>query len=257
MARRPRTDLGTDREAGRTGGKSKTGKAASSRTKTASTKTTGAKTARGKSGAAGSGATAAQPGADPRDIRQRLQAALIEQLAGLGWRDLSYAQIVQASGVPLASAYRLYRSKMGVLHGLAGEIDQQVLAGLEADPLDGTARDRLFDLVMRRLDLQAANKAALENLFHALPRSPGEAVCVAGRLRRSMALMLDLAGISTSGLRGLLRIKAMTGLYLHVMRAWLKDDSDDSSATMALLDKRLNQAERLLGLLHRRSNSSN
>jgi hypothetical protein len=115
----------------------------------------------------------------------------------------------------------------------------------------------LFDLIMRRLDLQEANKAALEHLLRELPRNPAEALCIAGRLNRSMALMLDLSGISTSGIRGLLRVKGLTGLYLHVVRAWLGDDTEDSATTMALLDKRLNQAERLFGLLHRRERQAN
>jgi AcrR family transcriptional regulator len=169
-----------------------------------------------------------------------------------GWRDLSYAQIVEAAGVSLAAAYQVYRSKLGVLGGFVREIDQQMLSTLEADPLDGTARDKLFDLIMRRLDLQQDNKAALDALLHDLSRSPADALCVADRLTRSMALMLEMAGIPTDSLRGFLRTQALVGLYLHVMRTWVKDESDDAAKTMALLDKRLDQAERLLGLLRPR-----
>ncbi|WP_379990732.1 hypothetical protein [Dongia soli] len=132
------------------------------------------------------------------------------------------------------------------------EIDQQLLGTLEADALDGTTRDKLFDLIMRRLDLQQANKAALDGLFRDLSRSPADALCVADRLGRSMGLMLEMAGISTSGLRGFLRTQSLVGLYMHVLRTWLKDDSEDAAKTMALLDKRLDQTERLLGLLKRR-----
>lgn len=238
MARRPATDRAS---------KTKAEGSASPQPKTARTKPTGTQT--GQQGTAGS-ASADQP--SEREIRKRLQEALIAQTATLGWGDLSYAEIVEAANIPLAAAYRVYRSKVAVLMGLIADIDQQMLAGLETEPLDGSVRDKLFDLVMRRLDLQEANKTALETLLRELPRNPAESLCVAGRLNRSMALLLDLAGASTSGLRGLLRIKGMTALYLNVVRAWCRDETDDSAATMSLLDKRLNQAERLLGLLHRR-----
>ena len=187
-----------------------------------------------------------------QNVRARLHEALLNQIAAIGWHDLSYAQIVEAAGVSLPAAYRLYRSKIGVLAGVSSDLDQRLLSGLEDDPLDGTARDKLFDLIMRRLDLQEANKAAIDRLLRDLPHSPAEVLCVAGRLDRSIGLMLELAGVSVSGFRGLVRIKALTGVYLHVLRSWLKDESVDSATTMALLDKRLDQIERLLGLLKHR-----
>jgi AcrR family transcriptional regulator len=239
MAQRPKTRTGSK---AKTRSKARTGSAGSGGA-------SGAKSARRKTARA-----AERPGSQQTgDIRSRLHDALMSQLATIGWRDLSYAEIVDSAGLSLASAYRVYRSKIGVLGGFVSEIDQQLLATLEADPLDGNTRDKLFDLIMRRLDLQQGNKPAIDGLLRDLSRSPGEALCVADRLGRSMSLMLEMAGVSTSGLRGLVRTQALTGLYLHVLRSWLKDESEDAAKTMALLDKRLDQAERLLGLLKHRS----
>ncbi|MET1026266.1 MAG: TetR/AcrR family transcriptional regulator [Dongiaceae bacterium] len=257
MAQRP----GAKRAGGtaRTGGRSRSAPS-SSTAKTANAKAANANTTRPKSARPKSARAAAGTGTrheeSTQDVRKRLHEALLSQVAAIGWRDLSYAQVVKAAGVSLPAAYRLYRSKSGVLAGLSSEIDQRLLGGLEEDPLDGTARDKLFDLIMRRLDLQEANKAAIEGLLHDLPRSPAEALCVVGRLNRSIGLMLELAGVSVSGIGGLMRIKALTGLYLHVLRSWLRDDTADSATTMALLDKRLDQIERLLGLLKYRDRQS-
>ncbi len=190
-------------------------------------------------------------GTDHRDSAQRLRDSLLAQLATIGWRDLTFADIVSASGVSMADAYRIYQSKLGVLRGVAQATDQAVLQSLTTDPLDGSPRDRLFDLIMRRLDQNSGHKPALSALLHDLRRHPAEAACLTARLERSMSLVLDLAGLSNSGLRGTLRAKALTGLYLHVLRRWLKDESADSAATMALLDKRLDQVERLLGFIRR------
>jgi AcrR family transcriptional regulator len=172
-------------------------------------------------------------------------------MATLGWRGLTFTDIVATSGVPLADAYRVYQSKMGVLLGVIGATDRSLLESLDQEPLDGSPRDRLFDLIMRRFDQHSEHKAAFSALLRDLRHHPLEALCVTARVERSMALLLDLAGVPGSGLRGLLRVKALGALYLHVFGRWLKDDSADSAATMALLDKRLEQAERTLGFIRR------
>jgi len=185
------------------------------------------------------------------DVAASLQSALLTQMATLGWRDLTYTDIVTASGVPLAGAYRIYQSKMGVLLGVVGATDRTLLESLDQEPLDGSPRDRLFDLIMRRFDQHSEHKTAFSALLRDLRRHPLEALCLTARVERSMALLLDLAGVPNSGLRGLLRAKALGALYLHVFGRWLKDESADSAATMALLDKRLEQVERSLGFIRR------
>ena len=66
---------------------------------------------------------------------------------------------------------------------------------------------------------------------------------------RSMGWMLEAAGLSAAGLRGLLRSEALLGVWLYALRAWRDDDSPDLSGTMAALDKALDQAERVFDLL--------
>jgi hypothetical protein len=63
-----------------------------------------------------------------------------------------------------------------------------------------------------------------------------------------MSWMLEAAGLSTAGLRGRLRVRALAVLYLSVLRVFLRDDSEDLAKTMAALDRRLRQAEPWLGL---------
>lgn len=214
-------------------------KPAAPKSKAASRKTARSRTTTGGTGS-GSG-----------DIGAALRSALLTEMATLGWRHLTFTDIVAAAGVPLAEAYRIYQSKMGVLLGVVGATDRALLEGLDQEPLDGSPRDRLFDLIMRRFDQHSDHKVAFSALLRDLRHHPLEALCLTARVERSMALLLDLAGIPSSGLRGLLRAKALAALYFHVFGRWLKDESADSAATMALLDKRLEQVERSLGFIHR------
>src|SRR5512134_2422269 len=136
------------------------------------------------------------------DPKAALREALLRMVAASGWRDLSYADIAKDAGLSLAAAYEAYPSKAAILTGIGRDIDARLFASLEEDALDGSAKDRLFDLLMRRFDALNDHREAYAALAWELPRTPVEAGCLALQLRRSLANMLEAAGLSASGLRG-------------------------------------------------------
>lgn len=174
-------------------------------------------------------------------------------VAAGGWRDLSYAEIAKDAGLSLAAAYDAYPSKAAILTGIGRDIDARLFASLEEDPLDGSVKDRLFDLIMRRLDILGEHKEAYAALVWELPRTPVEASCLLFQLRRSLANMLEAAGVSASGLRGAFRIEGLGAIYACALRVWLKDETADLSKTMAELDKRLGQLERCINVTRRKA----
>src|SRR5690606_32073688 len=113
------------------------------------------------------------------------------------------------------------------------------------------ARDRLFDVIMRRLDVLQPHKEALGVILRDQLRDPLTTVCGFSRLARSMAVTLEAAGFSTSGIRGVLRLKGLSAVYLSTLRVWLRDDSEDMAKTMAHLDKQLARVDSLVGRLGR------
>jgi ubiquinone biosynthesis protein COQ9 len=207
-------------------------------------------------------AKTARPKARPRprpkpspkgDPKAALREALLRMVAAGGWRDLSYAEIAKDAGLSLAAAYEAYPSKAAILNGISRDIDARLFASLEEDPLEGSAKDRLFDLLMRRFDVLNEHREAYAALAWELPRTPLQAGCLMFQLRRSLANMLEAAGISTSGLRGACRIEGLGAIYAFALRTWLKDETADLSKTMAELDKRLGQAERCMSMTRRRT----
>ena len=167
-----------------------------------------------------------------------------------GWRDLALADIAEAAGLSLAALYALYSSKAAILAAYSRSIDNAVLAEVAAPEGDGageSAKDRLFDLLMRRFDKLDAHKAGLLRIAEDTGRDPLSLVCSLARLDRPMAAMLEAAGISAGGLGGLVRVKGLAAVYLTGLRAWFKDESADKAKTMAALDRALSRAERLAG----------
>ena len=185
-----------------------------------------------------------QDKADPRD--QILDAAL-KLIAERGWARMEMPDIAAASKRPLSEVCTYFPSKASLLTALIRRVDTAVLKNLEADEALGgeSARDRLFDILMRRIDALAPYKAALIAIVRDTPRDPVSALCAMPRAERSMAWMLAGAGIATGGLTGLLAVKATGFVWAATLRTWFSDDDPDLARTMAALDRQLGRLCRL------------
>jgi AcrR family transcriptional regulator len=187
----------------------------------------------------------------PRNDADRIIEAALALVATGGWRHLSLSAVAAAAEVPIAQIYRLFGSKQAILCGLYRRIDEAVLSDPPQAEAGEHARDRLFDLLMRRFDALRPYKPAIEVLRRELVTDPLAAVCAGGSLMRSMGWMLAAADIANSGMRGSIAVKLTAAAYLSTMRVWRGDDSADLGRTMAVLDARLRRIERWLIPLHR------
>lgn len=192
---------------------------------------------KGKSKAPG-GATASS-GATAID---RVVDAALGLAATQGWRDTTLDDIATESGVSLSDVRRQVGGKTEILLALSRRVDAAMLDGDK--PEGETVRDRIFELVMRRLDALAKYKAGLKAVTRDLPRDPAALLLLGCGTARSMAWLLEAAGVNPRGPLGGLRVKALGAIYLGTMRRWLGDEGEDSGKTMAFLDKALRRAER-------------
>lgn len=184
-------------------------------------------------------------------LKDRLIDLAMELLAERGWREWALADLAAKSGAGLAAVYDLYPSKQAILIAFLRRIDRAMLAPAGGGE-EGSARDRLFEVMMRRLDALGPYKAALRRLTAELPGDPLAAAALGLGLRRSAGWMLESAGIGQSGLIGLVRVKGLIGVYLATFRVWLSDESEDQGQTMAALDRYLARAELIMNSLPRK-----
>lgn len=184
--------------------------------------------------------------AKPDPARRVIESAL-DLARERGWRDLTLGEIAAAAKLPLSEVYDQFPSKNAILTAFVRGVDHAVLAE-SGDLEEGlSARDRLFDVLMRRFDTLQPHREALANIAQDLACDPLELCCSGKRLRRSMACMLTAADLSPEGCRGCFRIEGLLAIYLYALRVWFRDDSEDQGKTMAALDKALRRAEMLLG----------
>src|SRR5437762_6254036 len=161
----------------------------------------------GRTGGRGRNAGAA------RNETDRIIDATLTRITTEGWRRLSLSAIAAAAELPILQVYRVFHSKQAILRGLYDRIDQIVLADPPAAEPDERARDRLFDLLMRRFDALQPYKPALDVLRRELLGDPVTALCTGASLLRSMQWMLEAAEIPTSGVRGAIAVKLAAAAY--------------------------------------------
>lgn len=177
------------------------------------------------------------------DSTDRILDAVLRLAPITGWRALSIAELADEAGVPLGEIYTAFPTKSAILVGLLTRVDHRVLAEGPADSGE-SARDRLFDVVMRRFDALGPHRLAISAILRDLPADPQTCLHVLPRFANSMAWMLETAGLSSTGLLGAIRVKGLALIYLSTLRVWLADESEDKAQTMAALDRNLKNAER-------------
>ncbi len=220
-------------------------KPAASKAGAKSSKSAPKASSRGKAKANGAAAVSASP-------QDQMVDAALALAAERPWQEVSLREIAEASGLPLAEAYRCGASKQAILEAFLRRIDAAVLAEGAMEPEEGSARDRVFDILMRRFDALQPYRKALGSILLAQTRDPAGALAGLAALQRSMTWMLEAAGLEAEGLRGLARTRGLTLLYLATLRTWLRDESLDLAKTMAALDGYLRRLEALLRRLPRR-----
>jgi len=157
--------------------------------------------------------------------------------------------IAKAAGISLADLRGEFSSVVAILAAHMKDIDRTVLSADTSDMGDEPARERLFDVLMRRLDAHAGHKLAIRSLIRSTLCNPPLALVMNGLAARSMSWMMTAAGISAAGPKGALRAQALTLMYVRVLSVWANDEDPGLARTMAALDRELARAERWSGFL--------
>ena len=186
------------------------------------------------------------------EASDRALDSFLRLTAEKGFANVALREVAEAAGLGVAELYRLYPDKVALAAAFMARIDAEVLAGVprQSDP-EETARDRLFDTLMRRYDALRPHRAALAAIRRAATRDPLLAIALGPALRRSMSAMLESASLSSEGVNGALRQNGLLAIHYAVSRVFDRDETGDLSKTMAALDGRLKMAEKWAQLFER------
>jgi AcrR family transcriptional regulator len=181
--------------------------------------------------------------------RTKIIDALMALLAERPFERIGLSDIAAKAGVSLADMREEFSSVMGILAAQMKETDRKVLAGGEADMAEESMRERLFDVLMRRLEILAPHKAAIRSLVRSSARNPGLAMALNGFGVNSQRWMMTAAGIGVQGPKGAVRAQGLNLLFARVVCTWVNDDDPGLARTMAALDRELSRGARWAGFL--------
>ena len=176
-------------------------------------------------------------------------AAFLALLAEKRFEDIGFGEIARQAGVSLADLRAKYSSKLAMLAAHVREVDRAVLSGIDAEMADEDERERLFDVLMRRLDLLSPYKQAVRSLQRSVVVNPGLTLALNGLTVRSMQWMLTAADISAAGPKGMVRAQGLAFMFASVLRTWVRDDDPGQARTLAALDRALASGSRWAGFL--------
>jgi AcrR family transcriptional regulator len=161
---------------------------------------------------------------------------------------IGLGELADRAGVTLAELRGEFNSPLAVLAAHVKELDRQVLAEVDPDMDEESPGERLFDVLMRRLELLSPHREAVRSLLRSARRDPPLALALNAMAVRSQQWMLTSAGIGASGPKGMVRAQGLALLFANVLRTWV-DDDDDNTLTLATLDRELARGQRFAGLL--------
>lgn len=181
--------------------------------------------------------------------RERIIAAFMALLAEHRIEDIGFGDIASRAGVSLSVLRGEFGSTLAILAAHSKAIDRTVLADVDADMAEEPARERLFDVLMHRLEIMAPHREAMRSLMKSLSRNPPLAFALNGLAVRSQTWMLTAANIDAAGPRGLIRAQGLAMMFATVMRTWVDDEDEGAARTLAALDKALARGQRWSGML--------
>ncbi|WP_417686459.1 TetR/AcrR family transcriptional regulator [Roseibium sp.] len=175
--------------------------------------------------------------------QSKILKTFLKLLETHSYADVSLPMIAESAGIKLSELRENYSSKTSLVAAFAETIDKEVLDERDAEMGDQPARDRLFDILMTRVDHLAPYKAAVQALHDAVRADPALALDFNPIAVRSQKWMLAAAGVEVSGLKGKAIAQGLAVAFARVVDTWLKEDDEGMPRTMARLDKELDQGE--------------
>jgi AcrR family transcriptional regulator len=179
----------------------------------------------------------------PADTREKIVDALMALAAEKSWDEISLSDVAARAGVGISQFRDAFPSKGAVLGAFSRRIDKIVLDGSTGDLANESAKDRLFDVLMRRFDALAPYKPALKAINHWAMHDPTALPALNQLAINSLRFMLEAAGVNSEGPLGALKLQGLALAWTHVFHIWLADEAPDLATTMAALDKELARGE--------------
>ena len=106
-------------------------------------------------------------------------------------------------------------------------------------------RDMLFEIMMARYDILNEYRVSVKNIINHLISRPQDVLKLIPKSVESKILIATFANINLNGIQGAIKIKIIFALYYITLFTWFNDENESLEKTMSVLDKYLNNIEKI------------
>lgn len=187
-----------------------------------------------------------RPDGGANGTRDRIIEALMKLAGRRAFEDIAIGDIAHEAGVSLADFREHFPSKGAVLAAFSRKIDRQVLEELSGEYASEPAKERLYDVLLRRLEVLEPYRNALEGVSQWVTTDPLAAAALNRQVVNSMRFMLEAADIDSEGAFGALKLQGLAIAWWRVLGVWFEDRDADLCRTKAALDSELSRSETVI-----------
>lgn len=176
---------------------------------------------------------------------------IFKKIASDSWQSIDLESLSQECDFDVLNVTGGIRNKVDLLVAFSAFIDMTVHQSIDADLKDDQipVRERLLEALLIRFEALAPYKAGVIKLMKTFPHNPSVVVIGLKSLKLSMEATLAAVGLEVKGIQGAIRVKGMCMIFMSGVCTWSKDNSEDLSATIRILDERLKQTENIISNL--------
>ena len=159
---------------------------------------------------------------------------------------IKFDAVANMVGVDQRFALALVGSVQNLVLAKMNALDCQSILEAYGDIADAgevSIREKIIEGLLHRFETYAPFRGQIDQLNKSARRHPELAVRLLDGLEATIRRILMISGDPADGLKGMLRVKGVAGVFLVTSRVWMKDDSPDLAATMKMLDQRMSTAE--------------
>ena len=149
-----------------------------------------------------------------KPLKERAVAAALDLAARMGWNMITLADIADKAHCSLAELSEIFDDKGDILIAYERMLDKKVLGSFSEPDMSSPERDRLFEILMERFDILNEHRDAMVSVLKSFITDPKQAVIGCPHLGRSMAWILEAAGIDSSGMKGAFKVAGLAAVYL-------------------------------------------
>ncbi len=107
-------------------------------------------------------------------------------------------------------------------------------------------RDMLFEIMMARYDILNEYRTSVKNIINHFMSRPQEVLKLLPKSVESKILIATFANINLNSIQGVINIKIIFVLYYITLFTWYNDENESLEKTMSVLDKYLNNIEKVI-----------